>query len=79
MPAFNAWTAVAGSRHEHEHDSVGNALHLDLALAGPDRFEKQDVLSGRVEYERRLERRLGEAARCPRAPIERMKTSGSRK
>ena len=39
--------------------------HLDLALAGADRLEEDDVLPGRVDEQERLERRLGQPAEMP--------------
>ena len=62
IPAFSAWIRVAGAGHQHEQDGVGDADHLDLALAGADRLEEDELLAGRVEDEQRLQRRLREAA-----------------
>ena len=52
IPAFSAWTARA--RHEHEHDRVRHADHLDLALASTDRLEEHEVAARRVKHEERL-------------------------
>ena len=61
-PGLQRLHRVARAGHEHEQDGVGDPDHLDLALPRADRLEQDDVLSGRVEHEQRLQRRLREAA-----------------
>src|SRR5918994_779397 len=53
---------VARARHQREHDGVGDADHLDLALTGPDCLEEDEIPPGCVEDEQGLQRRLGEPA-----------------
>ena len=67
-PRLQRLHGVARARHEHEQHRVRDADHLDLALAGADRLEEDDVLAGRVEQERGLERRLGEPAEVAARP-----------
>ena len=64
-PRLQRLDGVARPRHEHEHDRVRDPDHLDLALAGADRLDEEQVLAGRVQHEHRLERRLGHAAEVP--------------
>jgi hypothetical protein len=46
-----------------EHDGrVGRRRHLDLALAGPDRLDQDEVEPGRVQHGGRRSGRRGEAA-----------------
>ena len=54
--------AVARPGHQHEHDGVGDPHHLDLALAGADGLDENELLPRGVEHEQRLQRRLREAA-----------------
>ena len=62
IPAFSAWTESPEPGMQREHDGVGDREHADLALAGADRLEEDDVLPGGVEEQQRLQRRLGEPA-----------------
>ena len=59
--SFQRLHGVAGARHQDEQDRVGDPDHLDLALSGSDGLEEDELLAGRVEQERGLKRRLGEA------------------
>jgi hypothetical protein len=61
-PGLERLDRVAGAGHEHEEDGVGDRDHLDLALAGAHGLEEDELLAGRIEQKRRLERRLGETA-----------------
>ena len=67
-PGLQRLHGVARAGHQHEEDDVGDADHLDLALARPDGLEEDDVLPGRVHEQQRLERRLGEPAEVPTRP-----------
>ena len=78
-PRLQRLHRVAGAGHQHEQDGVGDPDHLDLALPRADRLEQDELLAGRVQQERGLQRRLGEPAEMAARPIERMKTPGSRK
>ena len=62
IPAFSAWIESPEPGHEHEQHRVRDPDHLDLALAGADRLDEDDVLAGRVEEQHSLQRRLGQAA-----------------
>ena len=62
IPAFSAWIESPEPGISTSSDRVGDPDHLDLALAGADGLEEDDVLAGGVEDEQRLQRRLGEAA-----------------
>jgi hypothetical protein len=62
IPAFSACT------ESPEHDRIGDADHLDLALAGADRLEEDEVAPGGIEDEECLQRRLGEAAEVTARP-----------
>ena len=66
IPAFSAWTESPEPGMSTSSDRVGDADHLDLALARADRLEEDEVLAGGVEQEHRLQRRLGEAAEVAR-------------
>src|SRR5262245_26155322 len=61
-PGLQRLDGVARAGHQHEHDGVRDADHLDLALPRADGLEEDEVLSGGVEHEQRLHRRLGKAA-----------------
>ena len=67
-PRFQRLDGVARAGHQHEQDRVRDPDHLDLALAGADRLEEDDVLAGRVEQEHRLQRRLREPAEMAARP-----------
>ena len=67
-PGLERLDRVARARHEREHGRVGEPGDLDLALAGPDRLDVDEVLAGGVEDQRGLERRLGEPAQVPAGP-----------
>ena len=71
IPAFSAWIESPEPGISTSTTVSAIADHLDLALAGADRLEEDDVLAGRVEQQQRLERRLREpaevAARAHRA------------
>ena len=67
IPAFSAWIESPEPGISTSTTVSAIADHLDLALAGADRLEEDEVLAGRVEDEQRLQRRLGEAARGGRA------------
>jgi hypothetical protein len=58
---------VARSRHQRQDDGVGVVDDVDFRLADTDGLEQHDVLAGRVHEQRRLERRLGQAAERPAA------------
>ena len=62
IPAFSAWIESPEPGISTSSDRVGDADHLDLALAGADGLEEDELLAGGVEDEQRLQRRLGEAA-----------------
>ena len=62
-PGLERLHRVAGSGHQHEDDGVGDREHADVALAGADRLEEDDVLARGVEQEQRLQRRFRQAAR----------------
>ena len=64
-PRLERLHCVTGAGHQHEQDDVCDADHLDLALAGADRLEEDDVLPGCVDQQERLERRFGQAAEVP--------------
>ena len=68
IPAFSACTESPEPGIRTSTHLVGDAHHLDLALAGADRLEEDDVLAGRVEQQQRLERRLGQPAEVPARP-----------
>ncbi len=61
-PRLQRLHGVARARHEHEEHRVGDADHLDLALARTDGLEEHELLAGGIEQEQRLERRLGKPA-----------------
>ena len=71
IPAFSACTESPEPGMSTSTTGVGDPDHLDLALAGADRLEEDELLAGGVEQEQRLQRRLGEpaevAARAHRA------------
>ena len=62
IPAFSAWIESPEPGISTSTTVSAIADHLDLALAGADRLEEDEVLAGRVEHEQRLQRRLREAA-----------------
>jgi hypothetical protein len=62
MSGISITPAVARARDQHEHDRVGVVDHVDLRLTDPDGLEEHVVLAGGVHQQRRLQRRLGEAA-----------------
>ena len=62
IPAFSACTESPEPGISTSSDRVGDPDHLDLALAGADGLEEDDVLAGCVEEQERLQRRLREAA-----------------
>src|SRR5262249_13058419 len=62
-PGLQSLDRVTGAGHQDEHDRVGDPDHLDLALSGTDRLEKDELLAGRIEHEQRLQRRLRKAAK----------------
>ena len=64
-PRLQRLDRVAGAGHQDEQHGVGDPDHLDLALARSDGLDEDDVLSGRVQDEQRLERRLGQPAEMP--------------
>ena len=66
-PRFQCLDGVAGAGHQHQQHRIRDPDHLDLALAGADRLEQDDVLAGRVEQERRLQRSPPRARRGGRA------------
>ena len=68
IPAFSACTESPEPGMSTSSDRVGDADHLDLALAGADRLEEDELLAGRVEHEQRLQRRLGEPAEVAARP-----------
>ena len=79
-PGLQRLHRVARAGHEHEQDGVRDPRHLDLALPRADRLDEDDVLAGRVEQRARAcSVASASPPRCPRVPIERMKTPGSRK
>ena len=53
---------VARAGHQRQHDRVGVVDDVDLALADADGLEQDVVLARGVHQQRRLQRRLGEAA-----------------
>ena len=53
---------VAGAGDQDEHDRVGVVDDVDLGLADADRLQEDVVLAGGVHQQRRLQRRLGQAA-----------------
>jgi hypothetical protein len=67
-PGFQRLDRIAGARHEHEQDRVGDPRHLDLALPGPDGLQENQVLPGCVENEHGLEGRLSDAAEMSARP-----------
>ena len=67
IPAFSACTESPEPGIRTSTHLVGDAHHLDLALARADRLEKDDVVARRVEQQQRLQRRLGEPADDGRA------------
>ena len=67
IPAFSAWTESPEPGISTSTTVSAIESHADLALAGADRLEEDDVLAGRVEHEQRLQRRLGEPAARGRA------------
>ncbi len=67
-PRLERLHGVARPRHQHEHDAVGDADYLHLALTGAHGLQEDDVLAGRVEQEQRLQRRLREPAQVPARP-----------
>src|SRR5215218_2771741 len=64
-PRLERLDRVARPGHQDEEDRVRDRDDLDLALSRSHRLEEEHVLSGGVEDERGLERRLGEAAEVP--------------
>ena len=61
-PCFQRLDRVPRPGHQHEHHGVGDPDHLDLALAGADRLQEDELLAGRIEKEQRLQRGLGQPA-----------------
>jgi hypothetical protein len=53
-PGLQRLDRVARAGHQYEHDGIGDPDHLDLALTGPDRLEKDEFFAGGVEDEERL-------------------------
>jgi hypothetical protein len=68
MPALSAWIESTRPGHQDEHHRVSEGDDLDLALPGADRLQEDQILAGRVEHERGLERRLSEPAEVPARP-----------
>ena len=64
-PGLECLHRVAGARHEDEEHRVRDPGDLDLALSCADGLDEHDVLSGGVEEEDGLQRRLGESAEMP--------------
>ena len=64
-PRLQGLHRVARAGHQHEQDRVRDPDHLDLALARAHGLEQDELLAGRIEQERRLQRRLGQAAEVP--------------
>jgi hypothetical protein len=79
IPAFNAWTESPEPGISTSSTVSAIPITSTSLWPGPDGLEQDDVLAGRVEQQRCLQRRLREPAEWPRVPIERMKTPGSRK
>ena len=67
-PRLQRLDGVARARHQHEQHGVGDPDHLDLALAGADGLEQDELLAGRVEQQRGLQRRLREPAEVAARP-----------
>src|SRR4051795_6154469 len=67
-PRLQRLNRVAGARHQHEQDGVGDADHLDLALACTDGLQEDQLLAGGIEDEQRLQGRFGEAAEVAASP-----------
>ena len=61
-PGLQRLDRVARARHQHEHDRVGVVDDVDLGLADADGLDEHVLAPGGVEQQRRLQRRLGEAA-----------------
>jgi hypothetical protein len=53
---------IARAGHQHQHDGVGVVDDVDLRLADADRLEEHVVAPRRVHQQRRLQRRLAQAA-----------------
>ena len=64
-PGLQRLHRVSRARHQDEHDLVGDAHHLDLALPRSDGLEEDDVRPGGVEEQEGLERGLGQPAEMP--------------
>ena len=64
-PGLQRLHRVARARHQDEHDLVGDAHHLDLALPRSDGLEEDDVRPGGVEQQEGLQRGLGQPAEMP--------------
>ena len=79
IPAFSACTASPEPGISTSDDRVGDREHADLALAGADRLEEDDVLAGGAEQSSVCSVAAASPPAWPREPIERMKTPGSRK
>ena len=78
-PRLQRLHGVARARHQDEHDLVGDAHHLDLALTCADRLEEDDVRPAASSSSRHCSAASARPPACPRVAIERMNTPGSRK
>ena len=61
-PAFSAWIASPEPGMSTSTTVSAEPSDADLALPDPDRLDEDHVLSGRVQNEHRLERRLRQPA-----------------
>ena len=64
-PGLQGLHRVSRARHQDEHDLVGDAHHLDLALPRPDGLEEDDVGPRGVEEQQGLQRGLGHPTEMP--------------
>ena len=49
QPRLHGLDVVAEARRRDEHAHVGDLGHVDLALAGADRLDQDEVLAGGIE------------------------------
>ncbi len=68
---------VAPTGRDDNHGGVGGRRHLDLHLPDADGLDDDDGQSGRTQDPHGVGHGEGQAPRCPRVAMERMKTVGS--
>jgi hypothetical protein len=56
---------VSHSGHEHHQRHVCGARNLDFVLPDSDRFDRDEILAGRVEHQGRIRGRARQAAEMP--------------